>query len=94
MRTWAGDDNLWRLRSAIIHQVEAKDATDRDLLAGCILPNLDDRAFFIRKAIGWARGGPGGRSSCRQMWHKLVIPSWSWRGQPTTPPTTRSACAN
>ena len=30
------------------------ETTDRRLLVDCILPNLDDREFFIRKAIGWA----------------------------------------
>jgi 3-methyladenine DNA glycosylase AlkD len=28
--------------------------TDFDLLRACIEPNLGDREFFIRKAIGWA----------------------------------------
>ena len=32
----------------------AGETTDRQLLVDCILPNLDDREFFIRKAIGWA----------------------------------------
>lgn len=54
MRGWATDDDLWRRRTAIIHQVGAKDALDRDLLLDCVLPNLADREFFIRKAIGWA----------------------------------------
>ena len=32
----------------------ARDSVDRDLLADCLEPNLADREFFIRKAIGWA----------------------------------------
>jgi AcrR family transcriptional regulator len=48
------DPNLWRRRSAIIHQIGAKETTDRELLVDCLLPNLADREFFIRKAIGWA----------------------------------------
>jgi 3-methyladenine DNA glycosylase AlkD len=51
---WRGDPDLWRRRSAIIHQVKAKAATDLGLLTACIEPNLADRDFFIRKAIGWA----------------------------------------
>ena len=31
-----------------------KAGTDLDLLYDCIAANLDDRDFFIRKAIGWA----------------------------------------
>ncbi len=51
---WRTDADLWRRRTAIIHQVTAKRATDLDLLTACIVPNLADRQFFIRKAIGWA----------------------------------------
>ena len=51
-------------RSSIICQVSAKGNTDVDLLEACIESNLDDRDFFIRKAIGWslrayARVDPG-----------------------------------
>jgi 3-methyladenine DNA glycosylase AlkD len=41
-------------RAAIICQVNAKTGTDLELLYACIEPNLVDRDFFIRKAIGWA----------------------------------------
>jgi 3-methyladenine DNA glycosylase AlkD len=51
---WSTDDDMWRRRSAIICQVMARGATDLDLLYACIAPNLEDRDFFIRKAIGWA----------------------------------------
>jgi 3-methyladenine DNA glycosylase AlkD len=51
---WSRDDDLWRRRSSIICQVGAKEDTDLDLLVRCIEPNLADREFFIRKAIGWA----------------------------------------
>jgi 3-methyladenine DNA glycosylase AlkD len=58
IRTWAADDDLWRRRAAIIHQVGAGDAADRDLLAACVAPSLEpnpmSREFFLRKAIGWA----------------------------------------
>jgi 3-methyladenine DNA glycosylase AlkD len=35
-------------------QSRFKSETDLDLLHACIEPNLEDRNFFIRKAIGWA----------------------------------------
>jgi 3-methyladenine DNA glycosylase AlkD len=54
VRRWIEDPDLWRRRASIICQVGAKADTDIDLLAGAILPNLGDRDFFIRKAIGWA----------------------------------------
>jgi 3-methyladenine DNA glycosylase AlkD len=54
MRRWSRDEDMWRRRSAILCQLTFKARTDLDLLYACIEPNLDDREFFIRKAIGWA----------------------------------------
>jgi len=54
VRAWARADDLWLRRTAIICQVSAKAETDTALLEAAILPNLADRDFFIRKAIGWA----------------------------------------
>jgi len=54
MREWAEDEHLWVRRSAIIGQVGRRERVDLDLLTATIVPNLDDRDFFIRKAIGWA----------------------------------------
>ena len=54
MRRWARDADMWVRRYAILHQLQAKDATDTRLLADVIDPNLGDGEFFIRKAIGWA----------------------------------------
>jgi 3-methyladenine DNA glycosylase AlkD len=61
MRRWArvrsssgGDAGMWKRRAAILCQIRFKTDTDLDLLYACIEPNLDDREFFIRKAIGWA----------------------------------------
>ncbi|MFC7491810.1 MULTISPECIES: DNA alkylation repair protein [unclassified Knoellia] len=54
MRGWAEHDDLWLRRSAIISQLRHKERTDTVLLEDVIEPNLDDREFFIRKAIGWA----------------------------------------
>ena len=54
VRAWATDDDRWLRRTAVIAQVGAKDRTDLDLLSHAIEANLDDRDFFLRKAIGWA----------------------------------------
>jgi 3-methyladenine DNA glycosylase AlkD len=51
---WAGSDNMWLRRSAVICQIKAKAATDTALLEHCIEANIGQRDFFIRKAIGWA----------------------------------------
>jgi 3-methyladenine DNA glycosylase AlkD len=54
MRRWAVDTDMWKRRSAILCQLGRKRDTDLTLLYDCIEPNLADRQFFIRKAIGWA----------------------------------------
>lgn len=54
LRSWSRSDDMWKRRSSIISQVAFKDRTDLRLLYGCIERNLDDKEFFIRKAIGWA----------------------------------------
>ena len=58
MRAWAVDEHMWVRRTAILHQLRAKAATDTDRLADTIVPNLAGsrfaNEFFIRKAIGWA----------------------------------------
>ena len=54
MRAWSKDANLWKRRVSIICQLSFKRDTDLELLYANIEPNLSDRDFFIRKAIGWA----------------------------------------
>ena len=54
MRKWSTDPNLWKRRVSIICQLRFKRDTDLELLYANIEPNLGDRDFFIRKAIGWA----------------------------------------
>jgi len=54
MRAWSTDSNLWKRRVSIICQVSFKRDTDLKLLYANIEPNLADRDFFIRKAIGWS----------------------------------------
>ena len=47
-------DGMWKRRTSILCQLSFKADTDLALLYDCIEPNLADREFFIRKAIGWA----------------------------------------
>lgn len=54
VRAWSTDDDFWIRRVAIISQLGRRDRVDVALLSDAIAPNLDDREFFIRKAIGWA----------------------------------------
>src|ERR1700674_5498600 len=54
MSAWSTDKDLWKRRVSIICQVSFKRDTDLDLLYSNIEPNLAERNFFIRKAIGWA----------------------------------------
>lgn len=51
---WSRDPDRWLRRCAIICQIGAKADTDATLLYAAIAPNIADRDFFIRKAIGWA----------------------------------------
>ena len=54
MRAWIADEDLWRRRSAIICQIKFKAETDEDLLFAAIEGAIESKAFFLRKAIGWA----------------------------------------
>ncbi|MGO4339159.1 DNA alkylation repair protein [Labrys sp. KB_33_2] len=54
MLAWSVDANMWKRRSAILCQLDAKVETDLELLYACIAPSIASREFFLRKAIGWA----------------------------------------
>jgi 3-methyladenine DNA glycosylase AlkD len=54
VRAWARDEDLWVRRTAVLSQVRHKSDTDTELLHDAIDANLDDRSFWLRKAIGWA----------------------------------------
>jgi 3-methyladenine DNA glycosylase AlkD len=54
MLSWSRSPDMWKRRTSIICQVVARDQTDLELLYACIEPNLSEREFFIRKAIGWS----------------------------------------
>jgi 3-methyladenine DNA glycosylase AlkD len=54
MDDWIVDENLWLVRTAILHQLTYKQSTDTDRLFRYCLIQAQHRDFFIRKAIGWA----------------------------------------
>lgn len=54
MRRWSRSGDLWKRRSAILCQLSFKQETDVQLLYECIERAMDEREFFLRKAIGWA----------------------------------------
>ena len=54
MDDWIGDENLWIARTALLHQLTYKEATDTGRLFDHCLRRSGHPDFFIRKAIGWA----------------------------------------
>lgn len=54
IRVWSTAPDRWLRRTSIICQLSFKGDADLALLTDVIEPNLDDRDFFLRKAIGWA----------------------------------------
>ncbi|MDJ0384859.1 DNA alkylation repair protein [Streptomyces sp. G-G2] len=53
MDEWIGDENLWIARTALLHQLRYKGATDADRLFAYCLRQAGHPDLFIRKAIGW-----------------------------------------
>lgn len=53
MDRWIEDDDLWVARTALLHQLRHKDATDTERLFGYCVRQSAHPDFFIRKAIGW-----------------------------------------
>ena len=51
---WLSSGNMWLQRSAILFQLQYKQATDTVLLQSTIESMLGSKEFFINKAIGWA----------------------------------------
>jgi 3-methyladenine DNA glycosylase AlkD len=52
--TWAGGEDPWLRRVAIICQLGFRKDTDPAFLARAIEDSASERGFFLRKAIGWA----------------------------------------
>ncbi|MFD4630583.1 DNA alkylation repair protein [Streptomyces sp. NPDC058284] len=53
MDEWIGDENLWVARTALLHQLRHKSATDTERLFAYCVRQSGHPDFFIRKAIGW-----------------------------------------
>ncbi len=54
MDAWIRDEDMWLARTALLHQLTYKEATDAARLFRYCTAALEHRDFFIRKAIGWA----------------------------------------
>ena len=53
MDAWIEDDDLWVARTALLHQLRYREATDTERLFAYCLRQSGHPDFFIRKAIGW-----------------------------------------
>lgn len=53
MDRWIEDDDLWVVRTALLHQLRFKSATDPDRLFAYCLRQAGHPEFFVRKAVGW-----------------------------------------
>lgn len=51
---WVVDEDKWLVRTAVIHQLKAKEDTDVDRLARYCRAAAPHGDFFVRKAVGWA----------------------------------------
>lgn len=54
MDAWSADDDLWAVRTALLHQLRHKERTDSDRLFAYCARQAGHPDFFVRKAIGWS----------------------------------------
>ncbi|MFE7184625.1 DNA alkylation repair protein [Streptomyces erythrochromogenes] len=54
MDEWIGGEDVWLARTALLHQLRRKDATDTGRLFAYCRRQAGHPDFFLRKAIGWA----------------------------------------
>ena len=54
MDAWSAAENMWLVRTAILHQLHRGATTDQARLFGYCTRQAGHRDFFVRKAIGWA----------------------------------------
>jgi 3-methyladenine DNA glycosylase AlkD len=54
MDRWSAEENIWLVRTAILHQNRFKDRTDAARLFGYCRRHAGNPEFYVRKAIGWA----------------------------------------
>ncbi|GGS97538.1 DNA alkylation repair protein [Streptomyces chromofuscus] len=53
MDAWIVDDDLWLVRTALLHQLRYQERTDTERLFAYCLRQSGHPDFFVRKAIGW-----------------------------------------
>ncbi|MGV9881279.1 DNA alkylation repair protein [Streptomyces sp. NPDC003006] len=53
MDEWIEDEDLWVARTALLHQLRFKSATDAERLFAYCVRQSGHPDFFVRKAIGW-----------------------------------------
>ncbi|MCF2535056.1 MULTISPECIES: DNA alkylation repair protein [Streptomyces] len=54
MDAWIEDDDLWVVRTALLHQLRYGERTDAGRLFAYCLRQAGHPDFFVRKAIGWS----------------------------------------
>ena len=54
MDIWIEEDNMWVRRAAILHQLQFKIKINENRLFYYCEKCMDEKEFFVRKAIGWA----------------------------------------
>jgi 3-methyladenine DNA glycosylase AlkD len=54
MDRWIDDDDIWVRRAAVLSQLKRKDQTDEARLFRYCRDHLEEKEFWMRKAIGWA----------------------------------------
>ncbi|MFG2993801.1 DNA alkylation repair protein [Streptomyces sp. NPDC048257] len=54
MDEWIEDENLWLARTALLHQLRFRSATDSGRLFAYCRRRAGHPDFFLRKAIGWS----------------------------------------
>ncbi|QIP87654.1 DNA alkylation repair protein [Streptomyces sp. Tu 2975] len=54
MDEWIDDEDMWLVRTALLHQLRFRAATDSGRLFDHCLRRAGHPDFFVRKAIGWA----------------------------------------
>lgn len=54
MEKWIVSNNIWIVRSALIHQITLGSKTDAKMLFQFCEIQAEENEFFIAKAIGWA----------------------------------------
>ena len=54
MEKWIVSNNIWMVRSALIHQLTLGGKTDEKLLFKFCEIQAEEKEFFIAKALGWA----------------------------------------